>query len=130
MNYIKIWPFLLFFCITINAQQLDKIGKKGGIQTTGGLSFSNQFYHVNGESNVSTPPYYYMLSGNVNVDVYGWSLPFSISYSNRKFVTGQPSNVVGVSPTYKNLTLHAGVRSLTFSPYTLAGHTFTGGGIE
>jgi len=41
-----------------------------------------------------------------------------------------PFNIVGVSPTYKNLTLHAGHRSMSFSKYSLSGHSFLGGGAE
>jgi len=87
MNKLKFWPFLLLISLATQAQQLDKIGKKGGVQVSGGLGLTNQFYAVSGESNALTPPYSYMLSGNVNINAYGWALPFSIVYTNRKFVT-------------------------------------------
>jgi len=32
--------------------------------------------------------------------------------------------------TYKWATVHAGYRNVNFSPFTLAGHTFLGGGVE
>ncbi len=121
------FSFLLF---AAKAQQLDQVGKKGGVKVGGGIGISNQFYHSNGESNLNIPANTYLLNGRINLNLYGWDFPFSISYSNRKFITNQPSNIIGVSPKYKNLTLHAGVRNMTFSPYTLNGHTFTGGGAE
>ncbi len=116
--------------VYLNAQQLDQIGEKGGIKINGGIGLSNQIYASNGNTNISTPPYTYLLKGNLNINVYGWNIPFSISVTNRGYTTGQPSNIVGISPSYKNLTMHAGIRNMTLSPYTLAGHTFTGGGIE
>ncbi|MBK8343288.1 MAG: hypothetical protein IPL12_08230 [Bacteroidetes bacterium] len=42
----------------------------------------------------------------------------------------QPFNQFGASPQYKWITVHAGYRNITFSPYTLAGHSFLGGGVE
>lgn len=120
---------LLLFSLSSFAQQLDQIGKKGGIKASGGIGFNNSYYLSDGETN-RTSPYLYTLSGNANVSLYGWSIPFTVSYSNKKFTTGQPFNIVGMSPTYKSLTMHIGVRSMSFSPYTLAGHSFLGGGLE
>ncbi|MCX6271326.1 MAG: hypothetical protein NTU44_08945, partial [Bacteroidetes bacterium] len=50
------------------------------------------------------------------------------SSQDRSFT--QPFNQYGVSPTYKWITIHAGYRNIFFSPYTLAGATIYGCGIE
>ncbi|MBK8808038.1 MAG: hypothetical protein IPO21_15905 [Bacteroidales bacterium] len=113
----------------LHGQQLDQIGKKGGVRLSGGLGLSSSYYLADAETNRQSP-FLYSISGNLDLNLYGWSLPFTVSYSNRKFSTGQPFNIVGVSPTYKSLTMHIGVRNMTFSPYTLAGHSFLGGGLE
>jgi hypothetical protein len=49
---------------------------------------------------------------------------------NRNAASPSRSNQFGASPTYKWITGHVGYRSLTFSPYTLAGHQFLGAGVE
>lgn len=60
----------------------------------------------------------------------GISLPFSAVLGNQGSSFRQPFNQFGVSPTYKWATVHAGYRNVSFSPFTLAGHTFLGGGLE
>ncbi|MCG8476870.1 MAG: hypothetical protein MI784_15500, partial [Cytophagales bacterium] len=42
----------------------------------------------------------------------------------------QPFNRLSLSPAYKWLTAHIGHSSMTFSPYTLGGHSFFGLGVE
>ena len=121
---------LLLLCVTFSfGQNLDQIGKKGGIKVSGGLGVNQSLYFSDGIDERYNP-YVYMINGNVNFDLYGFSVPLSFRYSNQKLTYGQPFNIVGLSPKYKNLTLHAGHRSMSFSSYTLAGHQFFGGGAE
>lgn len=127
-------PTLLFLAWlssgTVNAQQLDQIGKKGGIKVNGGLGVNQTLYFSNGISDRFVP-YSYVVSGNLNFSAYGWSVPLSFAYTNQKLrYNAQPFNIVGISPSYKSLKLHAGFRNMSFSPYTLAGHSFLGGGVE
>lgn len=127
-----------FFCLGliylmsvtyIQAQQLDQIGKKGGIKVSGGAGLTNSFYTTDGISN-RLNPYSYLLTGNITFSAYGITLPFSFSFSNQSYTYRQPFNIVGVSPTYKKWVFHAGYRNMSFSPYSLSGHNFLGGGIE
>ena len=111
------------------AQDLEQIGVKKGIKATGGVSANQVFYYSDG-INARRDPYNYFLTGNVNLSLYGISLPFSFSFSNQRFGYGQPFNILGVSPKYKWVTAHLGWRSMTFSPYTLNGHSFLGAGLE
>ncbi|MDB5273134.1 MAG: hypothetical protein JWO58_1501 [Chitinophagaceae bacterium] len=120
---------LCLLSVAVYGQQLDQIGKKGGIKVSGGVGLSNNFYVADGIQN-RLNPYYYVLTGNVNISIYGFSLPFSFSFSNQTYSYRQPFNIVGLSPTYKRFTFHAGYRNLSFSPYTLNGHNFLGGGVE
>ncbi len=58
-------------------------------------------------------------------------LPFSFTVGRYGSRLNYPTFAqFGVSPRYKWMTLHLGYRNLTFSPYTLVGHTFLGAGIE
>lgn len=121
--------FMAIMAFPVCAQQLDQIGKKGAIKVSGGIGLSNNFYAADGISNRMNP-YSYVLSGNINLSIYGFSLPFSFAFSNQNYSYRQPFNIYGLSPTYKRFTFHAGYRNMSFSPYTLAGHNFLGGGVE
>ncbi len=120
---------LILLSVAVHAQQLDKIGIKQGVKVKGGISLANNFYGVSGISN-RLSPYTYMLTGNLNINLYGIAVPLSFSYSNQNFSYRQPFNIIGASPSYKKYKAHIGYRNLTFSPYTLSGHNFLGGGFE
>jgi len=117
----------------VYAQQLDKLNLKGmlkkGIKVSGGVSLANNFYSVVGTPN-RLNPYSYMFTGNLSATVFGIAVPVTFSFSNQNYGFRQPYNIIGASPTYKRCTFHIGYRNLTFSPYSLNGHNFLGGGFE
>lgn len=124
---------LIFFLViggSLFAQQLDQIGKKGGLRLSGGVG-ANAIGFTSDNEDSFRKPLSYGVSGNIALSVYGFNIPFTFSYSDAKFThSGQPFNIVGLSPSYKNLTVHLGFRSMAFSSLTLAGHTFWGVGAE
>lgn len=76
-------------------------------------------------------PLVWNASASLNADLLGVQLPFSVAVSSRNTLYNLPSyRFVGASPTYKWVTLHGGDRSMTFSPYSLSGTSFRGGGLE
>ncbi len=129
-----IWTisFSLFFAVvglTVNGQNLANIGQGEAVSVSGGINANQVFYTANGLED-RRDPYNYFLSGNINLSLYGWSVPFSFTYSNQNTSFQQPFNQYGLSPTYKWVTAHLGYRSMTFSKYTLNGHLFLGGGVD
>ncbi len=110
-------------------QNLESIGKGDALSVSGGINVNQVFYTASGTED-RRDPYNYFLSGNLNFNLYGWSAPFSFSYSNQNSTFQQPFNQYGLSPTYKWLTVHLGYRSMTFSRYTLSGHLFLGVGAD
>lgn len=116
------------------AQDVEKIKEElesqKPVKLSGSLGVGGMFYGVKGID--SRQPAQLMLSGNVNVSVYGWNIPVSANFSNQQLNISyrQPFNQFGMSPSYKWIKLHAGYRNVTYSPFTLAGHTFLGAGIE
>src|SRR6478736_8024919 len=123
---------LLFFVssVTISAaQSLDNLAEKDPVKINGGLSLSQIGYTANGIEN-RRDPYSYFLTGNVNLSIYGWSIPFSFALSNQNRSFQQPFNQFGLHPTYKWATAHVGYANMTFSPYTLSGHIFRGIGVD
>lgn len=75
-------------------------------------------------------PFTYILSGSPVFTIYGLTIPVNFTFSEQDRSFSQPFNQYGLSPQYKWIKLHGGYRNVSFSPYTLAGHTLLGGGIE
>ncbi|UII26440.1 outer membrane beta-barrel family protein [Fulvivirga maritima] len=119
----------LFFSGGLYAQNLESVGKENPLTITGGVSVNQIGYSVNGIES-RRDPYSLYASGNVNFNLYGWSVPFTFTYSNQQTSFQQPFNQYGLHPTYKWITGHFGYASMNFSSYTLAGHLFLGAGIE
>lgn len=125
---------IIFVCClgmlrSAQAQDLSNISKQKPFRFDGNLEFRGMFYHASGIAD-RMEPLNYLISGSPTISLYGWSIPFSFTLSKKQHSFQQPFNQFGLSPTYKWITLHAGYRNVTFSPYTLAGHTILGGGVE
>lgn len=99
------------------------------VSYNGSIQLSNVLYHTTTETGYRSP-FSYTISGQFNLSWKNFTLPFSFILSEQERSFQQPFNQLGASPSYKWITVHAGYRNLTFSSYTLAGHTFLGAGIE
>jgi len=110
-------------------QELSTLGQQKPVTVGGVISARTLFYHANGIPHRRSP-FSYVVTGAPVVSLYGWSVPVSFVFSEQERGIRQPFNQFGMSPTYKWLTIHAGYRNLSFSPYTMAGHTVLGGGVE
>jgi len=121
--------FLLKETTTSQAQNLENIKNEKPITLHGNVNARAMFYDANGIPN-RRKPFTYILSGSPTLSIYGISMPFSFIFTEQERSFRQPFNQIGVSPTYKWATLHAGYRNVSFSPYTLDGFTMLGGGFE
>jgi hypothetical protein len=115
--------------IPLAAQNLESIGKEKPFSFAGGLSFNQIFYSSSGIAS-RRAPYSYFASGNLNLSLYGWSIPLSFTRSNQQTSFSQPFNQYSLHPTWKWITAHAGYTSMSFSPYTVNGHIFLGCGVD
>lgn len=131
LSLIRIAFIFVLVVLIENAlgQNLETIGKGKAFTVSGGINASSVFYDASGVA-ARRDPFNYFLSGNLNIGLYGWSVPLSFSYSNQQSQFQQPFNQYGLSPTYKWITAHAGYRGMTFSNYTMNGHVFLGGGFD
>ncbi len=116
------------------AQTLDYesiVGSKP-LKVSGVVSANAVGYDSN--QNNSRLPFTYFLQGTLNVSIYSFSIPISYSYSNQgdNFGYQLPFNFnrISLHPKYKWITGHIGNVTMSFSPYTLNGHQFTGGGLD
>jgi hypothetical protein len=111
------------------AQQVEQMLHAKAVVVSGNFDVTAIFYHANGISDRYVP-FNYVVTGTPILSIYGWQIPFSFIIGKQQSNFTQPFNQFGLSPSYKWLRIHAGYRSLNFSPFTLAGHTFLGAGIE
>ncbi|GAB3966064.1 hypothetical protein GCM10028806_05980 [Spirosoma terrae] len=120
----------LWLICPVRAQTDTPAGKNLPVKVSGGLNAYAGFYTASGIT-ARNQPSPFGISGSVTVALPGGiSLPFSAVLGNQGSSFRQPFNQFGVSPSYKWATVHAGYRNVSFSPFTLAGHTFLGGGVE
>lgn len=126
---------IAFSCVCLasvleaQCQDLAGMGIKKGIKASGGVTLSNIVYATN-DSVSRRDPYQAILSGNLNLNIFGYDAPFSFIYSNSQRSYTQPFNRLSFTPTYKWIRAYIGQTSMTFSPYTLSGHSFRGAGVE
>ncbi len=123
----------------LSAQDLSSLGTKDSLSvyqkvknsTTVHGNLGTSFTAYNGWGGTSRrDPYNYSLSGNFSVKTLDLELPFSFYITNQNSDFRQPFNQFGVSPKYKGVTGHLGYRSISWSRFSLAGHTFLGVGVE
>lgn len=132
---IFLLPCLLAICLQgLQAQEfgfLGLFGKGKSMKLNGGLNTSF-VYNQSSDGSSGRDPFTMVVGGNLNLFYKGVNVPISFSYSNAKVSVSPPMffNKISFHPTYKWVTAHIGTSSLVFSPYTLNGHQFDGGGLE
>ncbi len=98
------------------------------VRGNAGLRASYNYFDGEGRRNA---PFVWGGSAGLNLDFLGIQAPFSVAFSSRNTLYNLPSySFAGISPSYKWITLHAGDRSMSFSPYSLSGTNFRGAGFE
>ncbi|MCG8702162.1 MAG: hypothetical protein MI922_29180, partial [Bacteroidales bacterium] len=130
----KVYYFIATLVLAVNlqnafSQDLSNIGKAPLLSTSGGIGVNQVFFNTS-DSLSYRKPYSYTVTANLNLAIYGWSIPLSMVYSNQNWSYQQPFNQFTLHPSYKWVRTHIGYSSMTFSPYSLSGHQFLGGGVE
>ena len=121
---------ILLIGITVDAQDLESVGKEKPFRVNGGLSLNQVGYYQWGAEDARRDPYTYIASGNINFNIYGWSVPLSFTYSNLEGTFQQPFNEYGLTPSYKWAKAYIGYNAINFSKYTVSNYRFLGGGLE
>lgn len=115
---------------SIAKNYIDTLLAKQPLVLTGRVNARTVFNAGNSKNS----PFTYLINANLNVEIFGYNMPVSFSYSNRKFSHQLSSpirfNRIKLSPSYKWVKLYLGQTSLSFSPYTLGGLQFTGVGVD
>ncbi|RKF03583.1 hypothetical protein C8N26_1973 [Tenacibaculum lutimaris] len=132
-QYILVSLLCLVSSISL-AQNLDieSITKSTKVKVSGNVNANMVYYNANTRN--ARIPFTYFLQGTVNVSWLSFNIPFTYSFSNQgdNFDYQLPFkfNRLSLHPKYKWVQAHIGDVTMNFSPYTLNGHQFTGGGIE
>jgi hypothetical protein len=129
--YVKLALSLAMLMISqnCNSQDLAQLGVDKGLKLGGSVNLSAIGYQAFGIPQ-RRDPFNWFVTGNLNVTLFGYSAPFSFSYSNANSNFSQPFNQFSFAPQYKWVKTYIGYNAMTFSRYTLAGHVFFGGGVE
>ena len=120
---------LSLLVIPVAAQDLSTVANQKPFAISGALDVRAIGYQSKGIA-ARRSPFSWIISGSPTVSVYGISIPISFMFTEQERSFSQPFNQFGLSPTYKWVTVHGGYRNISFSPYTLAGHTMLGAGVE
>ncbi len=118
------------WCSHSFAQDMSSYGVKKGITMTGGLNFNAVSYQTTNKQGGRRDPFNWFMSGNVNINAFGYSMPFNFSLSNAGKNYSQPFNRIQFKPYWKWIRGYWGNTSMSFSPLTLNGHLFNGYGVE
>ncbi|WP_298778389.1 hypothetical protein [uncultured Polaribacter sp.] len=121
------------FCQNVDLENLGGfIGKGKPLKISGGIAANSIFYNSNQDT--GREAFTYFIQGNLNISYMALSVPLSYSYSNQgsqlEYQLPFKFNRLSLHPKYKWVQAHIGDVAMTFSPYTLSGHQFTGGGVE
>ena len=134
IKYLRIVFFLITSSFIALGQSVDleNLGKRKLLKIGGGVAANAMFSKSNQEKGGESITW--STTGNLNINVLGFNVPLTFSYSNRGSKLGYelPFNInyLSLHPTYKWITAHIGKASMNFSPNTFNGHEFTGVGIE
>ncbi|MBE0640548.1 MAG: hypothetical protein IH599_00850, partial [Bacteroidales bacterium] len=130
--YGKITQILVITALStaaLCAQDIETIGKQTPLSSSGSVTASLMYYDTKGAIQTYTP-WSWVLSGRLDPVIYGIAVPISFTYSKADGTFDQPFSRFGLSPKYKWATLHLGYRNVSFSRFTLAGHSVLGAGLE
>lgn len=110
------------------AQDISQIAKSDPLIITGAVGTQNTYYHSSVGDGYSSP-LSNMVFLNMNISVYGFSMPFSLYYTNDNLDFSYPHLSFNLNPRYKNWAGYLGRSSMSYSPYVMD-MSFNGIGLE
>lgn len=117
-----------FLATATLAQNISEIAKADPLIISGAIGTRNTYRY----STVGTPyasPMSNALFMDLNISVYGLSMPFSLYYTNDNLDFAYPQLSLSMTPQYKNWTGYLGQSSMPFSNYVM-NLSFMGAGVE
>jgi len=119
---------LLFATLPSGAQDISQIAKSDPLIITGAVG-TNNTYHYSSMGNGYASPLSNSFYLNLNISLYGFSMPFAFYYTNDNLDFNYPHFSFNLNPRYKNWTGYIGEGSMSYSSYVLS-MSFKGVGVE
>lgn len=110
------------------AQNISEIANSDPLVITGAVGTQNT-YRYSSTGHTMGSPLSNSVYANLNISLYGFSMPFSLYYSNDNLGFSYPQLSLNLTPQYKNWTGHIGQSSMTMSNYVM-NTSFNGIGLE
>lgn len=114
-----------------NIEEVLAFRKKKPFKISGSISARATLF--SSQPSEARQSFTYQLTGSVNLSLYELlNIPLSFNLNNYGANFSYPSlpNRLSLHPSYKWVKAHIGDVSMSFGPYTLNGHQFTGLGVE
>ena len=114
-----------------NIEEVLAFRKKTPLKISGSISARTTLF--SSQPNEARQSFTYQLTGSVHLSLYELlNIPLSFNLNNYGANFSYPSlpNRLSLHPSYKWAKAHIGDVSMSFGPYTLNGHQFTGLGVE
>ena len=112
----------------VSAQTISQIAQSNSLIITGAVGTQNTYrYSTSGDGFSS--PMSNSVYANLNINLYGISMPFSFYYTNSSLDFNHPHVAFSLTPSYKSWTGHFGLSSMDFSQYVM-NMSFNGIGLE
>ena len=113
---------------SLTQHSIATIAKSDPLIITGSVGTQNTYYHSSVGSGYRSP-WGNSVFANLNISVYGISMPFAFYYSNNNTSFNYPHLSFHIDPTYKNWRGHFGRSSMNMSTYIM-NMSFNGIGLE
>lgn len=115
----------------VNVEEVLNFRDRKPLKISGSVSASTSYFTATQQR--QRQPFTYQLTGTVGLSLYELlSIPLTFNLNNYGANWSYPSlpNRLSLHPSYKWVRAHIGDVAMSFGPYTLNGHQFTGGGVE
>ena len=119
---------LLFLSSPLTAQNISEIAKADPLIISGAIGTRNTYRYTTGGYTYASPMSNALFL-DLNISVYGLSMPFSLYYTNDNLDFAYPQLSLSLTPQYKNWTGYLGQSSMPFSNYVM-NLSFMGAGVE
>lgn len=112
---------------TLRAQNIAQIRDADPLVITGAVGTQNTYHYSSGTRYAS--PLNNTIYANLNISIYGFTMPFSLYYTNNNLDFNYPQISFNLTPSYKSWTGHIGESSIAMSNYVM-NMSFYGIGLE
>ncbi len=128
MNRLTLLFLFLGCCHHSFSQNISQISKSSPLIITGAVGTQNTYRYSSLGDGFSSPMSN-TIYANVNINLYGISMPFSFYYTNSSLDFNHPNIAFSLSPSYGNWQGYLGLSSMDFNNYIM-NMSFNGVGLE